>query len=152
VQIAIEKLWVIDGAGDSEVNTHYQLTLYCDAAITGGEQSCQRNVPYSDSSAGPSQSYESCKVFTGNGSHEFTAHVIPQWPSTHCWVDEDVYEDGVEIDNGCKDLIVSAGHGASCRVTNTVFFEGIPTLSRFGLAMLALLMLGMGMIGFRRFA
>lgn len=152
VQIDIEKLWVIDGAGGSEIDTRYQLTLYCDSAITGGDKSCQRNGPYGDSSPGRAQSYESCKVFTGNGSDQFTAHVIPQWPDTHCWVDEDIYDDAVEIDNGCEDLVISAGHGASCRVTNTVFFEGIPTLSQFGLAMLTLLMLGMGMIGFRRFA
>jgi hypothetical protein len=32
-----------------------------------------------------------------------------------------------------------------------VFFEGILTLGQYGLALLALLMLGVGFIGFRRF-
>jgi len=31
-----------------------------------------------------------------------------------------------------------------------VFYEGIPTLSQYGMALMALLMLGMGMVGFRR--
>ena len=32
-----------------------------------------------------------------------------------------------------------------------VRFEGIPTLNQYGLAILALLMLGVGFVGFRRF-
>ena len=43
------------------------------------------------------------------------------------------------------------GGDYSCTFTNTVFFEGIPTLNQYGMALLALLMLGMGMVGFRRF-
>ena len=46
-----------------------------------------------------------------------------------------------------------AGNTITCTVTNTfVFFEGIPVLNRYGLALLALLMLGIGVIGFRRFS
>ncbi|MBT8060186.1 MAG: IPTL-CTERM sorting domain-containing protein [Gammaproteobacteria bacterium] len=33
-----------------------------------------------------------------------------------------------------------------------MFFEGIPTLSQWGMALMALLMLGVGLVGFRRFA
>jgi hypothetical protein len=36
-------------------------------------------------------------------------------------------------------------------MTNTVFYEGIPTLNQYGMAIMALLMLGMGFVGFRRF-
>ena len=44
-----------------------------------------------------------------------------------------------------------------CTITNDddlvdVIFEGIPTLNQYGLALLALLMLGIGIIGFRRFS
>ena len=50
-------------------------------------------------------------------------------------------------------LIADAGNTITCTVTNTlVFFEGIPVLNRYGLALLALLMLGIGVIGFRRFS
>ena len=42
----------------------------------------------------------------------------------------------MEIDNDCGDLVFSAGHGDSCLITNTVFFEGIPTLSQYGMAIL----------------
>ena len=40
---------------------------------------------------------------------------------------------------------------AGCDVAGTVFFEGIPTLSQYGLALMALLMLGIGFVGMRRF-
>jgi hypothetical protein len=39
----------------------------------------------------------------------------------------------------------------TCTFTNTVFFEGIPTLSQYGLAVLVLLTLGVGFVGLRRF-
>ena len=38
-----------------------------------------------------------------------------------------------------------------CTITNTESFEGIPTLSQYGMAIMALLMLGVGFIGMRRF-
>jgi hypothetical protein len=80
-------------------------------------------------------------------------YVYPHWNgSTYCWVDEHVFESGVVSDAGdCSSLIVSPGAGNACTITNTRFYEGIPTLSQYGLATLALLMLGVGLIGFRRF-
>jgi hypothetical protein len=47
---------------------------------------------------------------------------------------------------------VTLGQGASCTITNTRFFEGIPALNPFGLAGLALLLLWSGWIAFRRYA
>ncbi|NNJ79124.1 MAG: IPTL-CTERM sorting domain-containing protein, partial [Xanthomonadales bacterium] len=40
---------------------------------------------------------------------------------------------------------------AGCDVEGTVFFEGIPTLSQYGMAIMVLLMLGVGFVGMRRF-
>ena len=44
------------------------------------------------------------------------------------------------------------GGDESCSFTATAFYEGIPTLSQYGMAIMALLMLGIGFVGFRRFA
>jgi len=62
-------------------------------------------------------------------------------------------QSGVEgtASDACGDADLDAGDSATCTFTNTVFFEGIPTLGQYGLAVLALLMLGAGFIGFRRF-
>ncbi|MEE4216113.1 MAG: IPTL-CTERM sorting domain-containing protein [Xanthomonadales bacterium] len=39
----------------------------------------------------------------------------------------------------------------SCTIYATAFFEGIPTLSLYGMVVMALLMLGVGFVGFLRF-
>jgi hypothetical protein len=49
-----------------------------------------------------------------------------------------------------KDITVNGGD-QTCAFTATAFYEGIPTLSQYGMAIMALLMLGVGFIGFRRF-
>ena len=41
---------------------------------------------------------------------------------------------------------------SGCVAEGTVFFEGIPTLSQYGMVLMALLMLGVGFVGMRRFA
>ena len=79
---------------------------------------------------------------------------------------EDVYlrekqsQSSVEVGNTCRYnanskrgriVDITAAEEVSCEFTNTVFFEGIPTLSQYGLAIMALLMLGVGFVGFRRF-
>jgi hypothetical protein len=76
--------------------------------------------------------------------------VIPQYPANHCWVEEDVNNDFVEISNECQDLVISAGQGDSCTITNTVFFEGIPLLSRYSQLLLLLVLLGVGGLAIRR--
>ncbi len=53
--------------------------------------------------------------------------------------------------NSCLDVDIEVGSDASCDITATAFFEGIPTLSQYGMALMALLMLGVGFVGFRRF-
>jgi hypothetical protein len=55
-------------------------------------------------------------------------------------------------DSDCESRPIPAGGSSSCSITNTVFFEGIPTLSPLGMAFMAMLMLGVGLVGFRRFA
>lgn len=63
-------------------------------------------------------------------------------------------DSSVESDNGCAagiSFVIGTLEG-SCTITNTIFFEGIPTLSQYGMAIMILLMLGVGFVGFRRFA
>lgn len=129
VDIEIEKLWVFDATGGAGVDTRYTLRLSCDEPIGLVD------------------------VFEGDDSDTFLAQVAPLYPSTHCWVEETVYASEVEVDNECGDLVISAAEGGdSCLITNSVFFEGIPALGQIGTALLAALLLGVGMVGFRRFA
>ena len=84
-------------------------------------------------------------------------HVLPfveKTNRTNCTVYENVFDSSVESDNDCagSTYVDVASPTATCTITNTVFFEGIPTLSQYGMAILALLMLGVGFVSFRRFA
>jgi len=148
VDIDIEKIWVIEGPSGDEVDTGYRLTLHCDSPIVGGQE-CGGSM-VSSPEGSDSYSYPFCKKFYGDSSQNFVGQVYPEYPESHCWVDERVYDDSVEVSNGCGNLVVSAGEGTSCVIVNTVFFEGIPTLSRYGMAIMALLMLGLGLVTFRR--
>ena len=65
--------------------------------------------------------------------------------------EESITQSGVESEDNCGGRSIEAGGSSSCTFVNTVFFEAIPTLSQYGLALLALLMLGIGAVGFRRF-
>jgi len=158
VPVEIVKDWIIDGSGGDQVSQQFDLTLYCDAEIVGGETGthnayggCGGN-PALTAIRGIGQSYESCLKLEGVGDTTFTPEVIPEWPGSHCWVDETVYDDAAEVDNECGNIVISAGHGDSCVITNTVFFEGIPTLSQWGRMLMILLVLGVGIIAYRRIA
>jgi hypothetical protein len=147
VDVDITKEWVFAGSnGAQDIDTTYKLTLYCDAEIVDDSDSCSDL----DGPVGPPQSW--CKNFYGDGSNVFHAQVIPEYPSSYCYVIESLHDSAAEVDNGCGNLVVSAGEGDSCTIVNTVFFEGIPALNQYGMALLALLMLGVGLAGYRRFA
>jgi hypothetical protein len=137
VDVVIHKEWVIEGSSDADgVSQEYRIDLRCDSEIIGGND-------YGDI----------WHIFWfDEGDATFVAEVIPDFPSTTCWVEEEVFDSAVEVDNGCGQFEVSANNGHECTITNTVFFEGIPTLNQYGLALLALLMLGVGFVGFRRLA
>ena len=88
-------------------------------------------------------------------SGEFSSYVItgvyPASRESYCTVTEvNVPEEWVIADDSdCERVPVISG--AECTILNTAFFEGIPTLSQYGMALMALLMLGVGAIGIRRF-
>ena len=89
--------------------------------------------------------------FIGDGEF-LTAEVRAIEGPARCKATEKITQSGVESIDDCAWRDIPAGDSSDCTFTNTVFFEGIPTLSQYGLALMALLMLGMGMVGFRRFA
>jgi len=67
------------------------------------------------------------------------------------YIFERTFDSAVETENNCSSYTVTPGDSRSCTIINTVFYEGIPTLNQYGLAIMALLMLGIGFVGFRRF-
>jgi hypothetical protein len=152
VGIEVCKDWVFVGSQSSEVGQEFELTLTCDGPVTTsvGDQVAENVVAFSG---------------TGDakcGAGAFLAAVIPDWEGnpdkngvprgTKCDVTENGTNPSVEPDvSDCTGIYIPLGSGdVSCTVTNTVFYEGIPTLSSYGMAILALLMLAAGVIAVRR--
>lgn len=135
----VTKKWeIFAGGGGNAVIEAVPVTAFCDNQIAGGAfDDLNQRWYISD--------------VLGNGD-SLTATVNTILGPAHCWAEELVIASGVESEDDCGLRTIQAGESSSCTFTNTVFFEGIPTLSQYGLAILALLMLGVGMVGFRRLA
>jgi hypothetical protein len=110
------------------------------------------NVYTSPDGAGGTTTVEGSMTFSGEFSSQVITGVYPASRDSYCTVIEvNVPEEWVEADDSdCERVPVISG--AECTILNTAFFEGIPTLSQYGMAIMALLMLGIGLVGFRRFA
>ncbi len=81
------------------------------------------------------------------------ATVYPDFSgATRCWTDEAPKTSAVEPESTCvPPITIALGDTArNCTVTNTIFFEGIPTLNPYGLALISALMLLTGLISVRR--
>jgi len=128
--------WEVDNQGGDVINFDTPVTIWCDSPIVPG-------------SAGLGGYIYSTSLGDG-GSVSVT--VSTETGPASCSATQNQAQSGVESE-GCEgSYAITAGGSASCTFTNSVFFEGIPTLNQYGLALLALLMLGVGMVGFRRFA
>jgi hypothetical protein len=93
-------------------------------------------------------------VFDGVLDTEEIGDLYPDFGGTsYCSVTELEIDSAAEGDDSeCANVPIGVNQGNSCTIYNTVFFEGIPALNQYGLMLLALLMLGVGVIGFRRFS
>jgi hypothetical protein len=136
----VEKDWVVPAAGYEEMDYDVDVEIWCDTEIL--------KVDGSSYTAG---SYWSGTLADGE---DVTVTVDTTEGATACEASEAFTQSGVEASesSACGGADLEAGDSVTCTFTNTVFFEGIPTLSQYGLALLALLMLGVGFVGFRRFA
>ncbi len=133
----VSKEWMIVGAVLEEIRMEAAVSIYCNNGITGGFFN--------------GTEYQYNGILSGDGD-TLEVSVDTSTRSAQCRAVEDVVQSGVESADDCGTRTIPAGGGSSCTITNTVFFEGIPTLGEVGLAILALLMLGVGFIGLRRSA
>jgi hypothetical protein len=143
VDVTVHKIWEVNQYSGNVVPNDTTVVIWCNAEIENGNF---------DSTSG-----YWFLPFEVVGDTSSTVGVLPEYPSSICWATENIAYSEVEVDNQCGDsagsaqMEISAGVGDECTITNTVFFEGIPTLNQYGLALLALLTLGIGAVGMRRF-
>lgn len=132
-EVEVNKVWIDENPSFNPVN-------YAEA-----EWDCSNVAQGSD---------DGTLEFYGNPAADYFS-VYPDWESgTTCSVTELFLADGgVEVDSSeCATVVLYPGESASCTIYNTRLYEGIPTLSQYGLAILSMLMLGIGLFAFRRFA
>ena len=89
-------------------------------------------------------------------SPSFVYDIYPHhgMPASRCRAEVVSVLSWVELEQGCAQWQVFelGGEPVACSVTSTMFYEGVPALGHRGLALLALLMAGIGLAGLRRFA
>jgi len=134
----VSKEWVVVRDGGDAVEENAYVVVYCDNEIAGGTWN-----------EGGGYWSKGAWLY---GDDDMTVSVDVSEDNANCYAQETQLNSGVEVtSSGCGSAELGPGGSHTCSFTNTVFFEGIPTLSQYGLAVLALLVLGVGFIGFRRF-
>jgi hypothetical protein len=133
----VVKDWTVYREGGDVVVAEADVTIECDSEIDGYDWEDDGFWYLSDT--------------LGDGE-TLVATVDTTEGSATCSASEVITQSGVESSSvGCGPTVLNAGGSGTCTFTNTVFFEGIPTLSQYGLAILVLLTLGVGFVGLRRF-
>lgn len=139
VEVEVTKVWIDENSQYSEQNFAEAKWICSNVARFCQARTCNES--------GSLQ-------FFGNPAMD-TFNVAPNWEGgTVCEVTEAPAPDGgVEIeDSECYSIILFPGDSGSCTIYNTRLYEGIPTISRLGLTILTMLILGFGFIVLRRFA
>ena len=139
VEIAVTKEWLYTRE-ELVVDDSATIRLFC-ANIFGGDGATLDNGQMVWS-----------WLFEGSQATQ-KATVYPDYAgATNCWTEESFNSSAVESDSTCSPPVsIDLGDvGRSCIVTNTVFFEGIPTLNQYGLILISALMLLTGLIAVRR--
>jgi hypothetical protein len=133
--------WSLINESGDEIDEDVEVTISCNAAITDSNGiigSCGLGC------------FTATKTI-GDGESLWVEASTLLGP-VECFAEQGDLPSGVESSDNCGDRDIAAGASSSCTFTNTLFFEGVPTLNQYGMALMALLMLGVGFVGFRRFA
>ncbi len=150
----VNKVWEVSevGGGD-EVIRVAEITITCDAEIVGGYQDDDDEGSEDAPGGMPMPPGFGDWMYDGTvaGNDSLEVEIDTSMGPATCSAEETSEQSGVESIDDCGPREIGAGETSECTITNTVFFEGIPTLNQYGLAIMALLMLGLGMVGFRRF-
>ena len=137
----VNKEWLGD-ALENDVNLVAPISWSCHNVLEGP-------------SGGPTSIGGDFTLYGATDSETITG-IYPWWGgNSYCTANEQIINSAVESDNSdCSEVTIpfAPAPGAECTIYNTVFFEGIPTLSKQGLALLVLLMFGAGLVAYRRFA
>jgi hypothetical protein len=138
VKLTVTKEWEF-AESESIIEDNADITLLCSNVVDGNGEFVGNRMRWR---------WE----FDGNPD----SHVATFYPDfdgdTQCWTKEHLDTSAIETESTCSEpMTIPLGDSKpECVVTNTLFYEGIPTLNPFGLALVSALMLLTGLISFRR--
>ena len=136
----VDKEWILGETEEEDIDLVAYVTLVCNAEILEDDAQMADGYWYVNRELIGETDWVTITVDAAAGT-------------TQCAASESQIPSYVSVDNGCADMRdVVSGADTSCLIVNTMFFEGIPTLSHYGLAILVVLTLGIGAVGFRRYA
>jgi hypothetical protein len=136
----VDKEWILGETDEEEIDLVAYVTLVCDAEILEDDAQMADGYWFVNRELIGETDWVTITVDAAAGT-------------TQCAASESQIPSYVSVDNGCADMMdVVSGADTSCLIVNTMFFEGIPTLSHYGFAILVVLTLGIGAVGFRRYA
>jgi len=138
VEITVTKEWLYAGP-EIVVEDNAAISLYCSDVAGGDGEITGQNMHWR-------------WVFDGSPASQ-VATLYPDFNGqTRCWTDERTHSSAIESESTCSPpvSIMLGDAQRDCDVTNTVFFEGIPTLNPYGLALISALILLTGLISVRR--
>ncbi|MFC1720301.1 IPTL-CTERM sorting domain-containing protein, partial [Pseudomonadota bacterium] len=138
VEITVTKEWLYKRE-DTVVNDSVEISLYCSYVADGDGDSTGEVMSWTWEFDGSPASNVATLYPDFNGE-------------TECWTQEHAIASAIESESTCSApvSILLGDTERDCDVTNTVFFEGIPTLNPYGLALISALMLLTGLISVRR--
>lgn len=139
VDVTVNKQWTVD-LNDAPFLLQAEANYVCFDVFTSPDGS------------GGAENITGTMSFSGESDSNVITGLYPASSNSYCTVTEvNVPEEWVLADDSdCERVPVL--DGAECTIFNSAFFEGIPTLNQYGMALMVLLMLGIGAVGFRRFA
>lgn len=123
-----------------DVDEEVQVELTCRNVVSGDGQAQQDDMVWS-------------WLFDRDASPQAATFFPSEDEQTDCRTETKSLNSSIESISNCSDwVVIDAGSGTlDCVIVNTVFFEGIPALSRGGLLLFSVLMLFTGMAFVRRF-
>lgn len=133
--------WDVSDDADPDITAGAMIVSTCfdvwDTATSSLTDAGPLSTDASDAAGGTFSAFEGLTA-DPNGSTECTA----MWEGV---------ASAVEPSAACTEDVDVGDTVVTCSLSATAFFEGIPTLSQYGMAIMVLLMLGVGFVGFRRF-
>ncbi|MEE4294569.1 MAG: IPTL-CTERM sorting domain-containing protein, partial [Xanthomonadales bacterium] len=131
-----------DGIDDPAIDLDWNLEVVCEPAAADADSTTFPGVTWNVSG-------------TGSAEPLFWFYAEPE-DGTDCTATLSGLSTAIEQDGPCTIEEIAVGEAddpdtedsetPTCTITATAFYEGIPTLSQYGLALMALLMLGVGFI------